>query len=308
MGVLGNILLLFYLKYLFPLMHWLDSFGWHLTSGTSGVILPLGISFFTFTQIGYLIDCQAGMVKDRNFRNYLLFVIFFPHLIAGPIVHHKEMIPQFANPDTYRLKAENIAVGLVLFVMGLFKKVVIADHFAPLAQTAFVAGWPACFCGLGRSVAYSLQLYFDFSGYSEMAIGLARMFGISFPANFNSPYKATSIIDFWQRWHMTLTRYLNLYLYNPIALSISRRRMAVGKPVSKQATKTMAGFASMVAFPTLVTMTLAGIWHGAGLSFSFSVCCMGHISASIMRRAHGYRSFRRHRLSFRRWSPSVRLG
>ncbi|MDP9127954.1 MAG: MBOAT family protein [Pseudomonadota bacterium] len=266
-GIALNVGLLFYFKYFFSLLHWLDGLGFPVTAGVQSVVLPIGISFFTFTQIGYLVDCQAGMVKERNFLNYLLFVLFFPHLIAGPIVHHKEMIPQFAKPETYRLKVDNIAIGLVLFSMGLFKKAVIADHFAPIAKVAFESSDLTSFAAWGGVLAYSLQLYFDFSGYSEMAIGLARMFGILFPANFNSPYKAVSIIDYWQRWHMTLTRYLTLYIYNPIALRIARRRMAAGLAVSKEATRSPGGFASMIMLPTLVTITLAGIWHGAGLQF-----------------------------------------
>jgi D-alanyl-lipoteichoic acid acyltransferase DltB (MBOAT superfamily) len=177
-------------------------------------------------------------------------------------------MPQFADPATYRCSAKNISVGVAIFLIGLLKKclladpasVVVAPGFAhPEALTLFAA-WHV-------ALSYSLQLYFDFSGYSDMAIGLARMFNVRFPLNFNSPYKARSVIEYWQRWHMTLTRYLNLCLYDPIALRITRRRRAQGLPVNRDAHATVSGFAQMVLLPTFVTMALAGIWHGSGLTF-----------------------------------------
>jgi D-alanyl-lipoteichoic acid acyltransferase DltB (MBOAT superfamily) len=266
-GVAVNLLLLIYYKYLFPFLAWLSGLGL-IGAGDHSVILPLGISFFTFTQIGYLVDCKSGIVKTRNLIDYLLFVTFFPHLIAGPILHHREMMPQFTNPNTYRFNPENLAVGGTLFVFGLFKKTIIADSIAPLVKLIFAepdhAGFMVAWIGV---LCYSVQLYFDFSGYTDMAIGLARMFGLRFPANFNSPYKATNIIDFWQRWHMTLTRYLTLYLYTPIALRITRSRAARGKSFGRSATATLGGFLHMVALPTTFTMVLAGVWHGAGLQF-----------------------------------------
>ncbi len=178
------------------------------------------------------------------------------------------MMPQFLEKRDPRLNMEDMLVGMSWFVLGLAKKCILADHLATVAERAFAdphaLGAAQAWLGI---VLYSLQLYFDFSGYSDMAIGLARMFSIRFPLNFNSPYKARNIIDFWQRWHMTLTRWLTLYLYNPIALSVSRRRLAAGKKVSQRAARTVPGFLAMVAWPTLATMFLIGIWHGAGSQF-----------------------------------------
>ncbi len=266
-GVAANLALLFYYKYLFPLLGFLHHLGWTATDPGS-VILPIGISFFTFTQIGYLVDCRQGLVKERGLLNYLLFVTFFPHLIAGPILHHREIMPQFADSATYRFKAANLASGVTLFAFGLAKKVLLADRIAPWAEQGFghaagmpfVQSWSVC-------LAYSMQLYFDFSGYSDMAIGLGIMFGVRLPLNFNSPYKSSSVIEFWQRWHMTLTRYLTLLLYNPMSLAVNRWRQSRGLPTGRQAAATLAGFGSMLAFPTITTMLIAGVWHGAGFQF-----------------------------------------
>ena len=266
-AVSANLALLSFFKYLFPSLNFFHQIGWsrHLWSG---VILPLGISFFTFTQIAYLVDLSQGEAAPQGFVEYALFVTFFPHLIAGPILHHREMMPQFSEERQYRLQGNDFLVGLSWFILGLAKKAILADRLALVADQDFRhvallstgSAWVAI-------LSYSLQLYFDFSGYSDMAIGLARMFSIDFPLNFNSPYKAANMIDFWARWHMTLTRYLTLYLYNPISLGVSRRRFAAGKKVSRAAQKTLAGFSSMVAWPMLATMFLIGIWHGAGLQF-----------------------------------------
>jgi len=268
LGVAANLGLLCYYKYLFPLLHLADQFGLHLVAPDASVILPLGISFFTFTQIGYLIDCKAGITAGGRFLDYCLFVTFFPHLIAGPILHHREMMPQFASAETWRFDVRKMAVGLSIFFIGLAKKDLIADYFATSAIDGFshaanlglMAAWSTVLC-------YSVQLYFDFSGYSEMAVGLALMFNVRFPANFDSPYKSASIIDFWQRWHITLTRYLNLYLYNPIALWVTRRRAEKGRMVGRQGLKSTSGFLAMCAVPTLITMVLAGVWHGAGINY-----------------------------------------
>jgi D-alanyl-lipoteichoic acid acyltransferase DltB (MBOAT superfamily) len=285
----ANLALLFYYKYVGFVLHNLARIGIDIDFDAGGILLPLGISFFTFTQIGYLIDCKTGIAKGRRLLDYALFVTFFPHLIAGPILHHREMMPQFENPDTYRFKSENIAVGLGIFIIGLAKKVLIADQLAPIANigflnTADIGMVPAWF----TAIAYSMQLYFDFSGYSDMAIGQARMFGIRFPANFNSPYKATSIIDFWQRWHMTLTRYLTLYLYNPIALAITRRRAAAGKPIAAKGAASLGGFLMLVGFPTMTTMFLAGVWHGAGWTFVI----YGVLHGCYLTINHAWRIFR----------------
>ena len=215
------------------------------------IVLPLGISFFTFTQIAYLVDVYRGEAREYRFINYALFVSFFPHLLAGPVLHHAEVMPQFARRETFRFSAENFAVGLTIFAIGLFKKVILADGVAEFSSPVFDAaknGTTLTFLAAwGGVLAYTFQLYFDFSGYSDMAIGLARLFGIVFPANFNSPYKASSIIDFWRRWHMTLSRFLRDYLYVPLGGS---RRGAVRRHVN-----------------LMITMLLGGLWHGAGWTF-----------------------------------------
>lgn len=216
----------------------------------ASIILPLGISFFTFQQIAYLVDVMRGARVERDIVSYALFVSFFPHLIAGPLVHHAEMIPQFKRPRSGR-SAVMAARGLAILAAGLFKKVVIADTLAQFVTPAFAhvdaggsisAGWAWL-----ATLAYTLQLYFDFSGYSDMAIGLALMFGIRLPVNFRSPYRATSIIDFWRRWHITLSRFLRDYLYIPLG---GNRRGA------------MRRYANL-----MLTMLLGGLWHGAGWNF-----------------------------------------
>lgn len=267
LAVTANLLALFCYKYLEAILHGLVEFG--VVDGfNSRIVLPLGISFFTFTQIGYLVDVRQGVARDRGILNYILFVTFFPHLIAGPILHNREIMPQFGSASTYRFSADNLAAGLSIFVLGLLKKCLLAD---PLARVA-AAGYGSCshvtwLAAWDAVLSFSLQLYFDFSGYSDMAIGLARMFNVEFPLNFNSPYKAASIIDHWRRWHMTLSRYLALYLYNPMAMSIARWRTSHGLKIGREGSATLGGFASMVALPILVTMGLAGIWHGAGLQY-----------------------------------------
>ena len=266
-GVTANLGALCYFKYLFPLLKFLAGVtGSH--HDWKSVILPLGISFFTFTQIAYLIDLKQGIAQRETLLSYTLFVTFFPHLIAGPIIHHKEMMPQFREERRYQLNRDDMALGLTWFTMGFFKKVMIADRISPVADAFYAQTF-----GIGASQAwlavltYAMQLYFDFSGYSDMAVGLARMFSIHFPLNFNSPYKATGIIDFWNRWHMTLTRYIMDYVYAPVQMAVSRRRIAAGKKVSRKATATLDGFVSMIAGPTVFTLFLAGIWHGAGVQF-----------------------------------------
>jgi alginate O-acetyltransferase complex protein AlgI len=266
-GILGNLALLCYYKYLFPLLNAFGSLQ-QPEHYFASVILPLGVSFFTLTQIGYLVDLQQGEATLLPLLDHLFFVSFFPHLIAGPILHHREFIPQLAKTRSYRLDWENLAVGVTWFVMGLFKKIVIADSVAGSADFLFAspAGLPLVkvWCGV---LSYAVQLYFDFSGYSDMAIGLARMFGLRFPLNFNSPYKARNIIEFWQRWHMTLTHFLMLYIYNPLALAINRRRLGAGQSIGRKAVLTAEGFVRILCVPTLVTMIIAGAWHGAGRQF-----------------------------------------
>lgn len=287
LGVTGDLLLLFHYKYFATLVNFLHDFG---LGGTpmDALILPLGISFFTFTQIGYLLDCRAGVVTERSLLSYVLFVTFFPHLIAGPILHHKEMMPQFAEPENYRFRSENLSIGGMLFMIGLAKKVLLADSIAPYADNGFAEPSTLQFwAAWGASVSYALQLYFDFSGYSDMALGLAKMFGIRFPLNFNSPYKATSIIDFWARWHITLTRYLTAYLYYPVAMAVSRWRTDRNLPVGAAGVMTPGGFAATIVLPTVFTMALAGVWHGAGLQFLiFGLLHAGYLSIN-----HAWRVF-----------------
>ena len=267
-GIAADLGALFYYKYFYALFSFFDGLVFQGAHGLQAIILPLGISFFTFTQIGYLIDCKAGVTEDNKLLDYILFVTFFPHLIAGPILHHSEMMPQFSNRQIYGMRADSLGAGFSYFTLGMIKKVVIADPLATLNASGFAAADQVQLLGAwGSALGYSLQLYFDFSGYSDMAIGLALMFNVKFPANFNSPYKARNIIDFWQRWHMTLTRYLTLYLYNPIAMNLRRRRMGRGHSMSRKAMETPHAFVTLVALPTVFTMGLAGVWHGAGFQF-----------------------------------------
>jgi alginate O-acetyltransferase complex protein AlgI len=289
LAITGNLALLGYCKYMNFLVDTMNVVLPHPIL-IARIILPIGISFYTFTQIAFLIDSSQGLVRERSFANYLLFVTYFPHLIAGPIIHHSEVMPQFRKsslPSVY----ENLAVGLSIFVIGLFKKAVIADGVAGYATTVFDAvhagaapTFLAAWCG---AVAYMLQLYFDFSGYSDMAVGLSRAMGIRLPINFNSPLKAECIIDFWQRWHMTLTRWLTAYLYNPLATKILGWRIERGLGISSRDMRTTAGFCAMVALPIGYTMSLAGIWHGAGLQY----LVFGLLHAVYLTINHAWRIF-----------------
>ncbi len=269
LGIVFNIAFLGYFKYAnFAVRTVNDVFGTGLF--LEQIILPLGISFITFQKIAFLIDVHAQRVEDFTLRNYCLFVLFFPQLIAGPIVHYREMMPQFQRAPC-RFDAENLSVGLTLFVFGLFKKVYLADGIAPTVNSLFeqaaageaislVPAWMA-------AIGFTLQIYFDFSGYTDMALGIARAFGIRLPPNFDSPLKATSIIDFWLRWHMTLTRFLTAYIYNPLALTLTRRRLARGRPAYGVRDATLGAFVYLLMFPTLLTMLVSGVWHGAGYLF-----------------------------------------
>jgi len=250
-GVAVNLALLGYFKYANFFVSTVNEMsGAHWNVGH--IVLPLGISFFTFTQIAYIVDVSRGVVCEYSLTDFLLFITFFPHLIAGPIIHHSEMMPQFAEPRTYRFDWNNLAVGLGLFSLGLFKKVVIADGMVDNVGRVF--GAAATGKGLymvdawAGVLAYTFQLYFDFSGYSDMAIALARMFGIVLPQNFNSPYKAVNLTDFWRRWHMTLSRFLRDYLYIPLG---GNRRGEFRR-----------------YFNLVLTMTLGGLWHGAAWTFA----------------------------------------
>ena len=225
----------------------LAGLGWNIEH----IVLPLAISFFTFQQIAYLVDAYRRETSEYNFLHYALFVSFFPQLIAGPIVHHKEMLPQFIRETARSIEYRHLAIGISIFILGLFKKVVVADSLAPYSIETFnavAAGEILTFFEAWKgALAYTFQLYFDFSGYSDMAIGLAMLFGIRLPLNFDSPYKANSIIDFWQRWHITLSRFLRDYLYIPLG---GNRKGQIRRYLN-----------------LMITMLLGGLWHGAEWTF-----------------------------------------
>ncbi len=247
-GISLNVGLLGYFKYTnFAIENLSLLFGADISS--LNIILPLGISFFTFQKIGYLVDCYKGLVHERDPLRFGLFVLFFPQLIAGPIVHHGQIIPQLKQHEANPLPSQiMVAQGLFYLIVGLFKKVIIADNianiivpgFANVHALQFVEAWTV-------AIGYSLQIYFDFSAYSEMAIGLGLLFGVMLPINFNSPYKATSISDFWRRWHMTLGAFMRSYLYVPMG----GNRKGV----------------SVMVFASLATMLIGGLWHGAAWTF-----------------------------------------
>jgi D-alanyl-lipoteichoic acid acyltransferase DltB (MBOAT superfamily) len=248
-GIFCNVMLLVYFKYS-------DFFieNMNMMMGTEisllHLALPLAISFFTFQQIAYLVDSYRGETREYDFLNYAVFVTFFPQLIAGPIVHHKEMMPQFSYAKAKLIHYRNIAMGIFIFSMGLFKKVVIADTFAVWATSGFDVASSLNFLEAWiTSLSYTLQLYFDFSGYTDMAIGVALLFNIKLPINFNSPYKATNIQDFWRRWHMTLSRFLKDYIYIPLGGNRD-------------------GDVRMYVY-LMITFLIGGIWHGAGWTFVF---------------------------------------
>jgi alginate O-acetyltransferase complex protein AlgI len=271
LGIAFNVAFLGYFKYIDFISGTVnDVFGTNLV--LRHVILPLGISFITFQKIAFLIDVHAGRVRSFKLRDYCLFVLFFPQLIAGPIVHYREMMPQFHSLSC-RLDKENISIALTLFMFGLFKKVFLADHIAtlvtPIYEHASTVGGSSLLLAWIAAVGFTLQLYFDFSGYTDMALGIARFIGIRLPPNFNSPLQASSIIDFWLRWHMTLTRFLTAYIYNPLSLWLTRRRMAKGRPGVVGRNTTIGAFCYVLMFPTLLTMFLSGLWHGAGYGFVF---------------------------------------
>ena len=249
-GIAANLALLAYYKYAAFSVGSIAALL-NLNLSVPEILLPIAISFFTFQQIAFLVDASKGEVSSFQLLDYMLFVTFFPQLIAGPIVHHKEMMPQFARPIPRARHLTDLTAGLTIFAMGLFKKVAIADNLAPYADVVFGAAEggtsPGLLAAWSGALCYTLQLYFDFSGYSDMAVGLARVFGIRLPANFFSPYKAASIIDFWRRWHITLSRFLRDYLYIPLG---GGRRGSLRRYVN-----------------LMITMLLGGLWHGAGWTF-----------------------------------------
>ncbi len=283
-GTFGNLATLAYFKYAdffignfnlftdaqFPLLH---------------VVLPLAISFFTFQQISFLYDTYAGNVVKCDFARYCLFVVFFPQLIAGPIVLQKHTIPQF-KLSVFRHQAFlNFSVGITLFIIGLFKKIVLADGIAPVANSVFgladageTVPMEAAWMG---AIAYSFQIYFDFSGYCDMALGIARMFGIRLPLNFNSPYKSLSIIEFWRRWHITLSTFLRDYLYFPLG---GNRKGVLRRYLNLSA-----------------TMILGGLWHGASWNFVI----WGALHGGFLILNHGWRSLGLPQVGVRFLSPLV---
>jgi alginate O-acetyltransferase complex protein AlgI len=244
-GVAGDLLVLGTFKYAGFLAANLNAI--FSTGFTVNILLPVGISFYTFTQIAFLVDAYRGNVARYRLPHYALFVTYFPHLIAGPILHHKDMIPQFERAAAKRPDAHLILCGLIIFAIGLFKKTCLADGIQPLVTLAFGPNAPSFDQAWIGALAYTFQLYFDFSGYSDMAIGISLMFGIFLPLNFNSPYKATSIIDFWRRWHMTLSQFLRDYLYIPLGGNRHGRTLRYVN--------------------LMITMVLGGLWHGAAWTF-----------------------------------------
>jgi len=262
-GVAGNLALLIYFKYT---NFFLDNVN--AVAGTSlhipGIILPLGVSFFTFQRIAYLVDCARGEIAKARFVDFATASVFFPQLISGPIVLYNELAPQIESPYLGSSAGRNVTVGLVIFAIGLFKKVVIADNVSYVCDPVFDAadhganiGAAAAWVGV---LAYTVQLYFDFSGYSDMAIGAARMFGIRLPLNFHSPLRAPSIIEYWRRWHMTLNRFMVRYFFQPLSLKSMRASMA--SRLSPRVT-----FLTSIVFPVFLTFVVIGIWHGAGWTY-----------------------------------------
>lgn len=274
-GVFLNLIVIGYYKYSFFFvtnLSRLSNTHWEIEQ----LILPLAISFFTFQQIAYLIDVQRHKVIEANFSNYVLFVCFFPQLIAGPIVHHSEMMPQFHQK--LQMSNKYYVVGFSIFTIGLFKKTVLADGIAAYANPVFQQAEQGIaldfFTAWGGALSYTFQLYFDFSGYSDMAIGLALLFGIALPLNFNSPYKALNIVDFWRRWHITLSRFLRDYLY----ISLGGNRLGFIRRYSN----------------LFITMLLGGLWHGAGWNF----LVWGALHGSYLVINHGFAHLRQQYLSF----------
>ena len=286
LGVAGNLAFLAVFKYgLFAVSNANWAFG--ASMGWWQIALPLGISFFTFQQIAYLIDLKRGDVESHDLVGYMLFVTFFPQLIAGPIVHHREMMPQFESGRAGRLDADLAARGLAIFVLGLAKKVLIADHVSGYVGPVFDAAEAGVAVPLleawAGALSYSFQIYFDFSAYCDMAIGLGLMFGVRLPINFFSPYKATGPIEFWRRWHITLSRFLRDYLYFPLG---GNRK----GPARRYAN-------------LMIVMVLGGLWHGAGWTFVL----WGLLHGGALALNHLWRSLRGVEAPARGWMrpPSV---
>ncbi len=248
-GICANLVFLGYFKYA---DFFIDNINTVFSSSLPllHLALPLGISFITFQKIAYLVDSYRGTTKEYNFYNYILFVSFFPQLIAGPIVHHAQIMPQFAAKRNLIKQYDNLATGVFIFAIGLFKKVVLADNFAIIANAGFNSPYQLqLFEAWATSLSYTFQLYFDFSGYTDMAIGSALLFNIKLPLNFNSPYKALNIQDFWRRWHITLSNFLRDYIYIPLGGNRHGNLRLYGNLIA--------------------TFIIGGFWHGAGWTFIF---------------------------------------
>ena len=248
LGLIFNLGLLGYYKYFNFMIENLNRLGTNFE--LINVILPLGISFFTITQLLYLFDCYEGVAKDHNLVNYALFVSFFPHLMAGPILYHRQMMKQFDNPSLRQLDWSNMSRGLTLFIIGLMKKVLIADELSPYVGLGYShTAELDCLTAWLVAISYMLQLYFDFSGYSDMAVGLSRIMNLEIPINFNSPYRASSMINFWQRWHISLTNAITACVYMPIVKFLKTRTLMHTITAS------------------FISLFIVGIWHGAGWTF-----------------------------------------
>ncbi len=262
-GVIANLALLFYFKYMNFFIGNANAFlGTDMVLRT--IILPLGISFFTFQQIGFLIDLSRGRFQLGRAIDYASFVLFFPQLLSGPIVKYDELTPQLRARLPRGTASANILVGLTIFAIGLAKKTVIADSIGGLAAPVFDAAAAGQTPGMAEcwiaAFAYTAQIYFDFSGYSDMAIGVARMFGIVLPLNFHSPLRSTSIIELWRRWHVTLSRWAQSYIFQPLSMPMARF-------AAHHVPGRFAMFLLSFALPTMLSMVVIGIWHGAGWTF-----------------------------------------
>lgn len=263
LGVTGDTATLLYLKY-FGVVSGTVAGLFHATSPFINLVAPLAISFYTFQQIGFLVDVGRGRIVPDGLIRYMAFVAFFPTLLSGPITLHQEVAPQLAERPKGRRVPENILVGLILFSFGLFKKTVLADTAALWADPVFNASQsgshPGFLLAWGAAFTYTLQIYFDFSGYSDMAIGVARMLGITLPLNFFSPLRSTSVIDIWRRWHMTLGRFVRMYIHQPLTIPLTR--LAVFRNYGRWTT-----FAVSVLLPTFLSMLIIGAWHGPSWTY-----------------------------------------
>ncbi|HVY16412.1 MAG TPA: MBOAT family O-acyltransferase [Rhodopila sp.] len=267
-GIATDLGILGWFKYLAPAL-WPD------------MPLPPGISFFVFSQIGLLLWLAASATERVGLLDQVLLSVFFPVVLAGPILNPNDMERQ---PT---LTAETLAVGFGFFCLGLVKKTLLADPLGPIVAAGFTGPDGAVTAWFG-AMAWYLQLYFDFSGYTDMAIGLAWMVGLRLPDNFDQPYRAASVIQYWQRWHMSLTRFLMANVHAPLTLAVLRRRRRLGRPINDAAQRTPSGFTIMIAGPIAATMLLAGLWHGAQWTYGL----FGLLHAGYLLVNHAWRLWR----------------